>query len=68
MNHVVAIVIGIVIVGLVLALLAGMSAIIGAGDDLYREYDDRDQEEYIRRWVEEKKKRKETKQTRRRGR
>ena len=56
MNHVVAIVIGIVIVGLVLALLTGMSAIIGAGDDLYREYDDRDQEEYIRRWMEEKRK------------
>jgi hypothetical protein len=45
-----------------------MSAIIGAGDDLYREYDDRDQEEYIRRWVEEKKKRDARKIARRRKR
>ena len=57
MNHVAAIVIALVIIGLLIAFLAGMAAIIGAGDDLYREYDDRDQEEYIRRWVEEKKKR-----------
>ena len=53
MNHVAAIVIALVIIGLLIAFLAGMAAIIG---DLYREYDDRDQEEYIRRWMEEKRK------------
>ncbi len=56
MNHVAAIVIALVIIGLLIAFLSGMAAIIGAGDDLYREYDDRDQEEYIRRWMEEKRK------------
>ena len=56
MNHVAAIVIALVIIGLLIAFLAGMAAIIDAGDDLYREYDDRDQEEYIRRWMEEKRK------------
>lgn len=56
MNHVAAIVIALVIIGLLIAFLVGMAAIIGAGDDLYREYDDRDQEEYIRRWMEEKRK------------
>ena len=56
MNHVAAIVIALVIIGLLTGFLAGMAAIIGAGDDLYREYDDRDQEEYIRRWMEEKRK------------
>lgn len=56
MNHVAAIVIALVIIGFLIAFLAGMAAIIGAGDDLYREYDDRDQEEYIRRWMEEKRK------------
>ena len=40
MNHVAAIVIALVIIGLLIAFLAGMAAIIGAGDDLYREYDD----------------------------
>ena len=55
-GHVAAIVIALVIIGLLIAFLAGMAAIIGAGDDLYREYDDRDQEEYIRRWMEEKRK------------
>ena len=67
MNHVAAILITLVSIGLGIALLAGMAAIIGAGDDMYREYDDQEQEEYIRRWMAEKKKRDETKQTRRRG-
>ena len=64
MNHVAAIVIALVIIGLLIAFLAGMAAIIGAGDDLYREYDDRDQEEYIRRWMEEKRKLDARKETR----
>lgn len=67
MNHVAAILITLMSIGLGIALLAGMAAIIGAGDDMYREYDDQEQEEYIRRWMAEKKKRDETKQTRRRG-
>ncbi len=68
MNHVAAIVIALVIIGLLIAFLAGMAAIIGAGDDLYREYDDRDQEEFIRRWMAEKRKRDARKIARRRKR
>ena len=68
MNHVAAIVIALVIIGLQIAFLAGMAAIIGAGDDLYREYDDRDQEEFIRRWMAEKRKRDARKIARRRKR
>ena len=67
MNHVAAILITLMSIGLGIALLAGMAAIIGAGDDMYREYDDQEQEEYIRRWMAEKKKREEAKQARRRG-
>jgi hypothetical protein len=68
MNHVAAIVIALVIIVLLIAFLAGMAAIIGAGDDLYREYDDRDQEEFIRRWMAEKRKRDARKIARRRKR
>ena len=68
MNHVAAIVIALVIIGFLIAFLAGMAAIIGAGDDLYREYDDRDQEEFIRRWMAEKRKRDARKIARRRKR
>lgn len=57
MNHVAAIVIILVIIVLLIVFLVGVAAVIGAGEDLYREYEDREQEEYIRRWVEEKKKR-----------
>ena len=57
MNHVAAIVIILVIIVLLIVFLVGVAAVIGAGEDLYREDEDREQEEYIRRWVEENKKR-----------
>ena len=68
MGTMVAVVIGLVVMGVILAFLLGVAVIIGASDDLYRELDDRDQEEYIRRWVEEKKKRDARKIARRRKR
>jgi len=55
MKMVAAVVIAAVILGLI--ALIGMAVIIGASDDFYREFDDKDQEEYIQRWMEEKKKR-----------
>ena len=43
----------------VLALFViGMFAVIGAQEDIYREFDDRDQAEYICKWQEKKKARK----------
>lgn len=68
MGTMVAVVIGLVVIGVILAFLLGVAVIIGASDDLYREFDDRDQEEYIRRWMEEKKKRDARKIARRRKR
>ena len=41
-----------------IAFLLGVAVIIGASDDLHRECDDREQEEYLRRWAEEQKKKK----------
>lgn len=38
--------------------VVGMFAVIGAQEDIHREFDDREQEEYIRRWQEKKKARK----------
>lgn len=66
MKMVAAVVIAVVISGLI--ALIGMAVIIGASDDFYREYDDRDQEEYIRRWQEEKKMRNARKKAKRRKR
>lgn len=44
---------------IVMALFViGMFAVIGAQEDIYREFDDRDQAEYIRKWQEKKKARK----------
>jgi hypothetical protein len=38
--------------------VVGMFAVIGAQEDIYREFDDREQEEYIRKWQEKQKARK----------
>jgi hypothetical protein len=50
-------VIGLVVIGGI-AFLLGVAVIIGASDDLHRECDDREQEEYLRRWAEKQKKKK----------
>jgi len=43
----VVVVIGLVVIGGI-AFLLGVAVIIGASDDLHRECDDREQEEYLR--------------------
>ena len=53
----VVVVIGLVVIGGI-AFLLGVAVIIGASDDLHRECDDREQEEYLRRWAEEQIKKK----------
>ena len=55
MGLVAAIGIGVLLVGLILAFFAGVAAVNQAAEEMHREFDDRDQEEYIRRWQEEKK-------------
>lgn len=49
-----------IIAGLILMgmFVIGMAIVIGASEEMYRDYDDRDQAEYIRRWREEQKTRK----------
>lgn len=61
------------IVMLVVAVLGilfivGALATIGSFDEAYREIDDREQEEYIRRWMSEKSRKREIKRTRRKRR
>lgn len=34
--------------------IIGMAIVIGASEEMYRDYDDRDQAEYIRKWQEER--------------
>lgn len=34
--------------------IIGMAIVIGASEEMYRDYDDRDQAEYIRRWQEKR--------------
>ena len=34
--------------------VVGMAIVIGASEEMYRDYDDRDQQEYIRKWREER--------------
>jgi len=51
---------------LLLAFLIGMAAIIGASNDMHRELEDQEQEEFIRNWMAEKKARKEKKQCQKR--
>ena len=55
---------------LVLAFLfiVGTVSSISAVDDLYRDFDDREQEAYLRRWNEEKKQKQEAKEARRKRR
>ena len=67
MDVVLAVVVCLVLLG-VIAFLIGAAVIIGASDELSREFDDRDQEEFLRRWAEEKKEKEERKQARRRRR
>ena len=43
---------------LAVALVVGIIVISSAADELYRDLDDRDQAAYIRRWQEEKKRKK----------
>lgn len=66
MKMVAAVVIAAVILGLI--ALIGMAVIIGASDDFYREFDDKDQEEYIQRWMEKKKQKEAQRRARRRKR
>ena len=42
----------------VIALVIGMILIASAADEMYRELDDRDQAAYLRRWKEEKERKK----------
>ena len=49
----------IIIVLALVVLLAGMAVSIGASEEMYREFDDAQQEEYIRKWQEKKARRKE---------
>ncbi|HRV33793.1 MAG TPA: hypothetical protein P5281_05625 [Anaerovoracaceae bacterium] len=51
----------IVVIILIIAVLIlmgmfiiGMAIVIGASEEMYRDYDDRDQAEYIRRWQEKR--------------
>jgi hypothetical protein len=60
-----AVVIGLIVVGMIIVFLIGIAVIVGASEDSYREADDRDQEEYIRRWAEEQKRKDERKHSRR---
>lgn len=61
-----------IIVVITVLLIFGLLFVIGtvssisAVDDLYREFDDREQEEYIRKWSEEKKQRQDAKAKRKR--
>ena len=68
MGLVAAIGIGVLIVGLILAFFAGVAAVNNVAEEMHREFDDRDQEEYIRRWQEEKKMRNARKKAKRRKR
>lgn len=68
MGLVAAIGIGVLLVGLILAFFAGVAAVNHAAEEMHREFDDRDQEEYIRRWQEEKKMRNARKKAKRRKR
>lgn len=45
-----------IIAGLILMgmFVVGMAIVIGASEEMYRDYDDRDQAEYIRRWQEKR--------------
>lgn len=42
----------------VIALVIGMILIASAADEMYRELDDQDQAAYLRRWKEEKERKK----------
>ena len=53
------IIIVLALVVLMLLFLAGMAVSIGASEEMYREFDDAQQEEYIRKWQEKKARRKE---------
>lgn len=68
MNHVTAIIAALIIIGLVFAVIAGIAAIIGVGEEDHQEMDDQDQIEYIRRWQEEKKEEAARKHNKRQGR
>ena len=68
MGLVAAIGIGVLLVGLILVFFAGVAAVNQAAEEMHREFDDRDQEEYIRRWQEEKKMRNARKKAKRRKR
>jgi len=66
-QEMIVVLIVIVAVALILAILfiIGALAAIGAVDDAYRDYDDREQEAYIRRWNEDKQRKREAKEARR---
>ena len=50
------VVIILIIAGLILMgmFIIGMAIVIGASEEMYRDYDDRDQAEYIRKWRKER--------------
>ena len=52
MRYVIAAVIAFVIASLAIAFLAGLCAVIKAGDEMERELDDIEQAEYLHRWKE----------------
>ena len=61
----------IVVIILIIAVLIlmgmfiiGMAIVIGASEEMYRDYDDRDQAEYIRKWREERNAKKDRKKHR----
>ena len=51
------VVIILILAGLILMgmFVVGMAIMISASEEMYRDYDDRDQQEYIRRWQEKQK-------------
>ena len=51
------VVIILILAGLLLMgmFVVGMAIVIGASEEMYRDYDDRVQQEYIRRWQEKQK-------------
>ena len=48
---IILIIAGLILVGM---FIIGMAIVIGASEEMYRDYDDRDQAEYIRRWQEKR--------------
>ena len=48
---IILIIVGLILIGM---FVVGMAIVSGASEEMYRDYDDRDQQEYIRKWREER--------------